>query len=74
MESEKKPIGELFGSIIYNSTQDVENLIDNLNREQSIYMLNLGIESAIRNDVFTIQEIEILSKSLRIINKTTVEK
>ena len=74
METENKPIGELFGSIIYNSNKDVENLIDNLNQEQSFYMLSLGIETGIRNNIFTIQEIEILSKSLRIMNKTIIQK
>lgn len=69
----KKPIGELFDSIMYNSVEDVENLIENLTKEQSMYMVSLSIDKAIRNNLFTLQELEIISKSLRIINKNLIE-
>lgn len=65
MDQKQKPIGELFDTIQYASEEDVNNLIDNLNDVQSLYFIELSLKTAIKNNIFNILEIEIISKSLR---------
>jgi len=60
-----KPIGELFETIQFFSENDVNNLIDNLDEIQSFYFINLSLEIAKKNNLFSILELEIISKSLR---------
>ena len=74
MENEKQPIGELFETISYFSPTDVSNLIDSLNEEQSVYMIGLAIDMCYRKNLFTLEESEIISKSLRILNSTRLPK
>lgn len=65
MDQKQKPIGELFDTIQYLSDEDISNLIDNLNDVQSLYFIELSLKTAIKNNIFNILEIEIISKSLR---------
>jgi len=68
MNEEKQPLGYLFESIVYYSPSDIDNFIDSINKHQSYYVINKAIEMAYTKNVFSLQESEILSKSLRIIN------
>lgn len=66
--TEKQPIGLLFDSISYNSVKDLNSLCDEINFEQSYYMVIKALEFAHKSGVYTLQESEIVSKSLRIMN------
>lgn len=68
MDEKKKPIGELFESIQFSSLKDLDILIETLDKTQALYMLNLSLDLAIKNNIFSMVEIEIISKSLRLIN------
>lgn len=68
MEQQTQPLGFLFQSIAYNSQDDVEKFVDNINLHQSYYVINQAIEVAHSKGIFTLQESEILSKALRILN------
>jgi predicted amino acid racemase len=74
MEDKKQPIGELFETISYFSPTDISNLIDNLNEEQSVYMIGLAINMCYQKNLFTLEESEIISKSLRILNENRLSK
>jgi hypothetical protein len=74
MEDKKQPIGELFEAISYFSPTDISNLIDNLNEEQSVYMIGLAINMCYQKNLFTLEESEIISKSLRILNENRLSK
>jgi hypothetical protein len=74
MEDKKQPIGELFETISYFSPTDISNLIDNLNEEQSVYMIGLAINMSYQKNLFTLEESEIISKSLRILNENRLSK
>lgn len=74
MENKKQPIGELFETISYFSPTDISNLIDGLNEEQSVYMIGLAISMCYQKNLFTLEESEIISKSLRILNSTRLPK
>lgn len=74
MEEKKQPIGELFETISYFSPIDISNLIDGLNEEQSVYMIGLAINMCYQKNIFTLEESEIISKSLRVLNSTRLSK
>jgi hypothetical protein len=58
----------LFDSIKYDSPHQIENFIDSLDEKQSFYVLTKASEMAYSRGVFSLQESEILSKSLRILS------
>jgi hypothetical protein len=74
MEEQKQPAGVLFGSIEYFKPEDVNTLVDNLTFEQSFYILTQGIEYAYKSGIYSIQETELVSKSLRILNTELLKK
>jgi hypothetical protein len=67
---EEKPIGTLFDSINYYSTSDLEKFIDNLNYDQSIYCMMECCVYAQRRGILTLEEAEVISKSIRNLHKT----
>ena len=60
--------GYLFSSIGYKSEDDVRNLIENLNIEQAQIFINKALEFAYSQGIYSMVEVEIISKSLSIIN------
>lgn len=69
MENEKIPIKLLFGNIAIYKTEDVDSLIDNMNFEQSFFYVMQAIQFAHHSNLFSLQESELISKSLRVLNK-----
>lgn len=67
---EHASIGSLFGSVEYQSPEDIKNIIEGLTIEQSLYFLSLSLEISNRNGMYSLVESEILSKSIRIISTT----
>jgi hypothetical protein len=67
-------VGILFDKIQYNSPEDFEKLISELNEPQSFYVIQVALEKSYNSGIFTLQEAEILSKSLRMITKPQIEK
>ena len=66
-------VGILFDKIQYNSPEDFEKLISELNEPQSFYVIQVALEKSYNLGIFTLQEAEILSKSLRMITKPQIE-
>jgi hypothetical protein len=66
-------VGILFDKIQYNSPEDFEKLISELNEPQSFYVIQVALENSYNSGIFTLQEAEILSKSLRMITKPQIE-
>jgi hypothetical protein len=72
---QKQPIGLLFDSIAYYTPNDVNILCDDMNLEQSYFMIIKALEYSHNSNIFTLQESELVSKSLRILNNHfTTEK
>lgn len=69
MENEKVPNKFLFGSIAVYKPEDVDVLIDSMNFEQSFFYVMQAIQYGHNSNLFTLQESEIISKALRILNK-----
>jgi hypothetical protein len=68
MSEEKQPLGFLFESIAYYNPSDIDKFIDSLSFEQSHYIITKSLEMAFNKNIFSLQESEILSKSLRLLN------
>jgi hypothetical protein len=69
MENEKTPINLLFGSIAVYKSEDVDLLIENITFEQSLFYVIQAIQYAHNSNLFSLQESELVSKSLRVLNK-----
>lgn len=68
MLNETQPQGYLFENIGYKSKDDVDKFVESLDLVQSLYSISQALEMANSKGLFSIQECEIISKSLRIIN------
>ncbi len=66
--TEKQPIGLLFDSVAYYTPNDINTLCDDMNFEQAYYMMINALEFAHKSRIFTLQESELVSKSLRVMN------
>ena len=65
---QKQPIGFLFDSIAYYTPNDINSLCDDMTLEQAYFMMIKSLEFAHVQKIFSMQETEIISKSLRILN------
>lgn len=72
--TEKQPIGLLFNSVAYYTPNDVNRLCDDMNLEQAYYMMIKALEFAHKSQIFTLQESELVSKSLRVMNTHFTEQ
>jgi phosphoribosyl-dephospho-CoA transferase len=63
------PLGSLFDVINYNSYEDLNKFISNMTEEQALYCLIEAVKCSYRRGVFKIEESEVVSKSLRLLNK-----
>ena len=66
--TEKQPIGLLFDSIAFYTSNDINKLCDDMNLEQAYYMMIKALEFAHNARIFSLQESELVSKSLRVMN------
>jgi hypothetical protein len=63
----KQPIGSLFDSIDYYSLEDLEKFISIMSKDQALYCLIQSVHKGFSKNIFSMQEIEVLSKSMRIL-------
>ncbi len=68
---QKQPIGFLFERIAYFSDESVEGLIDSLDEKSLYFVLSQVLEYSHSKNIYTLLESEIISKTLRILNKET---
>lgn len=66
---ENSTITYLFDKIGINNSQEFETFIEELNEDQALYIIYSAIEKSHSMGVFNLSESELLSKSLRMINK-----
>jgi len=57
----------IFGNFSFTSDQELNTIIDSINKEQSIYFLVEATKYAYAKGAFNLVESEILSKSIRTI-------
>jgi hypothetical protein len=66
-EIEKQPIGSLFGTINYYSLDDLDKFVSAMGKDQALYCLIQSVHLGFQKQIFSMQEIEVLSKCLRLI-------
>ena len=72
-ENNKLPIGQLFDSINYYNIEDLDKFISNLNNEQSLYCLIQSVQYAHSKNLFSFEESEVISKSIRTLSLPIIE-
>lgn len=66
-EMEKEPLGSLFGTINYYSLDDLDKFVVSMQKDQAVYCLIQSVHLGFQKQIFSMQEIEVLSKCLRLI-------
>ena len=66
--NKKEPLGYIFNSIVYYDENQLEEIINNIDLPQSYFFISQALQTSFRNNVFSLHESEIVSKSLRILN------
>jgi len=64
-EKNEQILGEIFGSVVYHSNDELNVLIDNMTDEQLTYFSNLALTCAFQRGAFSMVETEIVSKLIR---------
>jgi len=66
---ENKNYGTIFNDVNLMSEEHLQLIIDTLDLNTSKYFLIKGITSAYQRGAFTMGEVEVLSKSIRVMSK-----
>jgi len=68
-EENKELFGNLFGSINLLSEEHLEVILSTMDKEHSLYYIIESVKAAHKRGVFTIGEVEIISKAIRTLSK-----
>jgi len=68
----KKTLGNIFDTIKFDSSQQLNSLIDTMDEVQINFLTIKALESAFNRGAFTLVESEIVSKIIRKIGYTVV--
>jgi hypothetical protein len=70
MENENKQFGSLFGTIPLISEEHLDAILSAMTKEESTYYLVEAIKAAYNRGAFTIGEVEVISKAIRLVAST----
>jgi len=59
---------KLFDFLQCNSNDELDKLINSIEKEQSLFYVIQAVKSAYKRGCFTLEESEIISKSLRVLS------
>lgn len=65
---EKELFGKLFNSVPLLTDDHLQTLLDVMDREQAIFMLVQAVKYAYMSGVYSIGEVEVISKSIRVLS------
>ena len=68
-----EPIGYLFESIAIYEPSAISKFIDKMTPEQAFYVITQALHMAYSKNIFSMQESEVLSKSLRVLSEPQKE-
>ena len=74
MEQEEEIYGKLFNVIPLMDDNHVELLLSTMTKETAIYYLTHAVNLAYHNGVYSLGESEIISKSIRLLNKEEISE
>lgn len=69
MENEKKPLGVLFNEIFYYSQENLDSIVNDMTYQQAIFFIIKALEYSHISGIYSLNESEIVSKSIRILRK-----
>ena len=64
---------KLFDILNYSSNEELDQILNNLGHEQSLFFMTLAIKSAYNRNVFSMEETELVSKCLRVLQTPSQE-
>lgn len=64
---EIKKYGNLFGSVDLLTKEHLDMILQSMNTDQALFFLVESIKLAYKNNVYTIGEVEVISKSIRVL-------
>lgn len=67
---EEEIYGKLFNVIPLMDENHVDILLETMNKETAVYYLTHAVNLAFHNGIYSLGESEILSKSIRLLNKS----
>ncbi len=65
---ENELFGKLFNSVPLLTDDHLQTLLDVMDREQAIFMLVQAVKYAYMSGVYSIGEVEVISKSIRVLS------
>lgn len=68
-QEQQKPFGKLFNSIELNSEEHLEMILQTMNKENAKFIMIQALKFAYNTGVFSIGEVEVLSKCIRTISR-----
>jgi hypothetical protein len=69
MDEKNEFYAELFGSISLKNEDHLQVLIDTMDENNAIYIITQAIKYAFNQGAYSIGETEVLSKSIRVLNR-----
>jgi hypothetical protein len=73
MTGATEPIGYLFENIAIYDPSSISKFIDKMTPEQAFYVITQALHMAYSKNIFSMQESEVLSKSIRVLNEPQKE-
>jgi len=68
-QEEYKVFAKLFGNVDILSEEHLELILQNMNKEQSLFFLVEAIKLGYKQNLYTIGEVEVISKAIRVMNR-----
>lgn len=69
MSQDTKPFGKLFNSIELSSEEHLEAILQTMTKENASYIVVQAVRLAYQNGVYSMGEVEVLSKAIRVLSK-----
>lgn len=69
MDREHKSIGKLFDTIEIENEEHLEMIIQSMTKENALFIMTQAIKFAYTSGIYSIGEVEILSKCIRTLSK-----
>jgi hypothetical protein len=67
--NENKIFGKIFDSVELISEEHLDLILQNMDKESSLFFMVEAIKMAYSRQIYSIGEVEVLSKAIRVINK-----
>ena len=74
MNTENKPFGKLFNSVELQSEDHLDMILQTMNKDSAFYLLIQSVKFAYLSGVYTMGEVEVLSKAIRTLSKPEPNK